>query len=200
MQTKRIKCPQCNAVLDVKNSKNEAVKQINCPQCKAPLMVKFPPQLEPMEAETYYAPKKPAPNDGATQLSGGLDGATQLVGNISSATRLASPTTQLQARPKLLFQGREYPLDEGRNVVGRRAQTSQATVQIDSTDRYMSRQHCIITVTSLPDGSKKAVLTNFQNKNATTIDGQEITSTDAIRLTNGNSIKMGKTTVTFKQS
>ena len=200
MQTKRIKCPNCGVTLDVKNSKNEEVKQITCPSCKTPLKVMFPPQQEPLKAETVFSPPKPGVNNGATQLFGGNDGSTQLAGNASGATRLASPTSQLQAKPKLLYQGREYPLDDGRNVIGRRAQTSQATVQIDTDDRYMSRQHCIITVTSLPDGSRKAVLTNYQNKNTTTIDGQEITSTDAIRLTDGNSIKMGQTSVTFKQS
>ena len=64
----------------------------------------------------------------------------------------------------------------------------------------MSRQHCSITITTLPDGSMKAVLSNYQNKNLTLIDGQEIETGDAIRLTNGNAIKMGHTTVTFKLS
>ena len=36
-----IKCPSCGAVLQVKNSKNEAVKQIVCPNCKHRLAVSF---------------------------------------------------------------------------------------------------------------------------------------------------------------
>ena len=64
----------------------------------------------------------------------------------------------------------------------------------------MSRQHCIINVSTLSDGSKKAVLSNYQNKNSTTIDGQLIGKGDEIRLTDGNSITMGHTTVTFKLS
>lgn len=36
-----IKCPSCGAVLQVKNSKNEAVKQIACPNCKHRLAVSF---------------------------------------------------------------------------------------------------------------------------------------------------------------
>ena len=44
MQTKRIICPKCRAVLDVKNSQNEAVKQIACPSCKTALKVNFQPE------------------------------------------------------------------------------------------------------------------------------------------------------------
>lgn len=42
METKRIKCPSCGVLLDVRNSQNEAVKMITCPQCKAQLKVSCP--------------------------------------------------------------------------------------------------------------------------------------------------------------
>jgi hypothetical protein len=199
MQTKRIKCPNCQVVLDVKNSKNEDVKQITCPKCNAVLQVKFHKQA-PLEAETYYAPPKPKPQTldyGATQLAGGNNGATILEGAMAGATQLvSSPKKESSAR--LVFEDMPYFLEEGQNIVGRKGNTSKATVQIATDDRYMSRQHCSITVTTLPDGTKKAVLSNYQNKNLTTIDGQEIETSDAIRLVNGNRIKMGHTTVVFK--
>ena len=191
MQTKRIKCPSCGVVLDVQNSKNELVKQITCPKCKAVLQVKFPPQQEPLEAKTYYAPpKQPVADNGATQLAGSNYGATQLV----------TDTPKISTSAKLLYDGISYPLEEGQNIIGRKGNTSKATIQIATDDRYMSRQHCSITVTTLPDGTKKAVLSNYQNKNLTSIDGQEIETGDAIRLTDGNNITMGHTTVTFKLS
>lgn len=191
MQTKRIKCPSCGVVLDVQNSKNELVKQITCPKCKAVLQVKFSPQQEPLEAKTYYAPpKQPVADNGATQLAGSSYGATQLV----------TDTPKISTTAKLLYDGISYPLEEGQNIIGRRGNTSKATIQIATDDRYMSRQHCSITVTTLPDGTKKAVLSNYQNKNLTSIDGQEIETDDAIRLTDGNSITMGHTTITFKLS
>ena len=189
MQTKRIKCPNCQVVLDVTNSKNEEVKQITCPKCQAVLQVKFPPQQAPLEAETYYAPKKPAVDSGATQLAGSSFGATQLV------TPKEMPK---KSNARLVFEEQPYFLEEGRNIVGRKGTTSKATVQIATEDRYMSRQHCSITVTTLPDGTKKAVLSNYQNKNLTSVDGQEIETGDEIRLTNGDRITMGHTTVVFK--
>lgn len=191
MQTKRIKCPSCGVVLDVQNSKNELVKQITCPKCKAVLQVKFPPQQEPLEAKTYYAPpKQPVADNGATQLASSSYGATQLV----------TDTPKISTSAKLLYDGVSYPLEEGQNIIGRRGNTSKATIQIATDDRYMSRQHCSVTVTTLPDGTKKVVLSNYQNKNLTSIDDQPIETGDAIRLTDGNSITMGHTTITFKLS
>lgn len=189
MQTKRITCPNCKVVLDVKNSKNETVKQITCPSCQCVLNVKFPEQQEPLDAETYYAPpKQHIADDGATQLASSDNGATQLVRHATKQQKIA----------KLLFGGIYYKLEEGRNIVGRKGCTSTATVQIDSADRYMSRQHCEIIVTTMPDGNMKVVLHNYQNKNLTTIDGHAIDTGDEIRLTDNNSITMGRTTVTFK--
>ncbi|MBR5728609.1 MAG: FHA domain-containing protein [Prevotella sp.] len=191
MQAKRIKCPNCGVVLDVKNSKNEEVKQITCPSCKTVLQVKFQPQQEPIEAKTYYAPpKQPVAENGATQLAGTSLGATQFVMSQKKETSKAI----------LQYGGVSYPLEEGQNIVGRKATTSKASVQIETSDRYMSRQHCSITVKSMPDGTKKVVLSNYQNKNQTTIDGQSIETGDEIRLTDGNSIIMGHTTLTFKLS
>ena len=190
MQTKRIKCPNCQVVLDVTNSKNEQVKQITCPKCQAVLQVKFPPQQAPLEAETFIAtPKRPIVDSGATQLAGSSFGATQLV------TPKEMPK---ECNARLVFEDQPYFLEEGQNIIGRKGNTSKATVQIATDDRYMSRQHCSLTITTLPDGTKKAVLSNYQNKNLTTIDGQEIGTGDAIRLVNGNRITMGHTTVVFK--
>lgn len=199
MQVKRIKCPNCGVVLDVQNSKNESVKQITCPKCKSVLQVKFPPQQEPMEAETYIAPKPNYSDDGATQLAGGY-GETQLTNGGYATTQLGLSPIKENTKAKLLYGGESYELEEGQNIVGRHGQTSKATVQINTADRYMSRQHCSIIVKTLPDGTKKAVLSNYQNKNLTTVDGQEIETGDEIRLSDGNNITMGHTTITFKLS
>jgi hypothetical protein len=138
-------------------------------------------------------------DSGETQLAG-AGGETVLGGGLSGATQLYTPTQKTTATVKLTFEGKDYPLEEGQNIIGRKGTTSKATVQIATEDRYMSRQHCSITVSTLPDGTKKAVLSNYQNKNLTSIDGQEIETGDEIRLTNGDRITMGHTTVTFKLS
>ena len=49
MEEMRIKCPSCGIVLDVRNSKNEAVKRITCPYCKKHLAVTFHEQPKPAQ-------------------------------------------------------------------------------------------------------------------------------------------------------
>lgn len=187
MQIKRVKCPQCNAVLDVKNSKNEEVKQITCPSCQTLLQVRFAAQQEPIEAHTFLEIHQ---NNGETQLTVDLSGVTQLQRSDS----------QVHSCAELLYGGVSYPLSEGQNIVGRKGNTSKATVQIETADRYMSRQHVAIEVTTLPNGTLKVLLSNYQNKNLTSVDGQPIETGDAIRLTDGNAITMGHSTLTFKLS
>lgn len=41
LESLRIKCPSCGIALEIRNSKNEAVKRINCPKCKKLLAINF---------------------------------------------------------------------------------------------------------------------------------------------------------------
>lgn len=198
MQIKQVQCPNCKAVLEVKNSQNEVIKQITCPSCKTVLRVNFPPEQEPLEAKTYYAPPKQKPADnGVTQYGGVDDGATRFGGVDVGKTQYEPHPAKKDFSAQLVFDGVTYNLEDGQNIVGRKGTTSKATVQIDTDDRYMSRLHCSIKVTTLPDGTKKVVLSNYQNKNMTLVNGQEIGTGDEIRLTNGDNITMGHTTITF---
>lgn len=49
MEELRIKCPSCGVILDVRNSKNEAVKRITCPNCKKHLAVTFREEPKPAQ-------------------------------------------------------------------------------------------------------------------------------------------------------
>ena len=53
----RIKCPSCGIVLDVRNSKHEAVKQIACPNCHKRLAVNF--EDAPATSGATQAPIEP---------------------------------------------------------------------------------------------------------------------------------------------
>lgn len=183
MQIKRIKCPNCGALLDVRNSQNESVKIVTCPQCKAGLRVHF----------------------AATSTKSGSEANTHLPSGHSQAatshgdTQLGHKPQSMAARPRLVCGGRSYPLAQGINIVGRRAATSQATVQIATDDHYMSRSHARIDITPLPGGGLKAVIRNDKNKNATTVAGQLLADDDALILKDGTLIVMGKTSIEYKE-
>lgn len=101
---------------------------------------------------------------------------------------------------RLICGNRSYLLPIGRNIVGRSGETSEATIQIESEDRYMSRQHCCIDVKMGSDGQVTAVLSNYQNKNVMKVNGHQIQKGTSIQLSDGNTITMGHTNVKFKLS
>lgn len=191
MQEKRVKCTNCGVILDVRNSKGEAVKIITCPKCKSQLKVNFPPEAvqEPLEAKTVLV-NTPS-GESPTVLGGaGLSqsGDTQYV-----------PKPNIQKQYYLFLNGKRYPLSAGRNVVGRKASSSDAQVQIETSDLYMSRRHICIEVIRLTDGSTKVFVSNDKNKNSTYVNGSKLNTGDRVVLTNGTQIKMGETIVTYQE-
>ena len=192
METKKIKCPSCGVLLDVRNSQNEAVKMITCPQCKTQLRVMFSQQ----HAATPQS-------SGETQYVGNRDnGETRYVGHSSFPSQ--SDDTILADKKEvtpgyLLYGGQKYPLGFGNNVIGRKATTSQATVQIATDDRYMSRQHLAIQVIKASTDKVRVVVSNYHNKNASYVNGQLLNEGDQLILTEGSIIKMGNTTVVYHQ-
>lgn len=201
MEIKRIQCPVCKAVLEVKNSTGVAERLITCPMCKSQLKVRFHPQAqqEPLEAHTVLGGARRESCE--TQLGSIGSEKTQL-GSGSSETQLlggSSPAAHRQRTPVLMLNGREYPLKTGKNVIGRKANSSTANIQIDTNDRSMSREHSTIDVTVFSGQDIKAVLRNDKNKNPTYVNGQVMAPIDAIILSSGCTIKMGQTILTYKE-
>lgn len=69
----RIQCPSCGIVLDVRNSKNEAIKRITCPNCHKQLAVDFQEEekpeapLKPLES-LYYGEMRIDLQEGTNQI------------------------------------------------------------------------------------------------------------------------------------
>ena len=115
------------------------------------------------------------------------------------ASSLGQGCQQGAATACLVLADQQYVLRQGANTVGRKTQTSQATLQLPVSDPYMSRHHLQITVSVLPNGKLKAVISNDRNKNITSINGVELPHDEAIVLSNGDRIVMGKTTVVYQE-
>ncbi len=66
----RIKCPSCGLLLDVRNSKHEAVKTITCPGCKKRLSVDFQEKQDLKSIPPFYYGEMPiALHEGLNQVS-----------------------------------------------------------------------------------------------------------------------------------
>ena len=70
----RIQCPSCGIILDVRNSKHEAIKKIVCPNCKKQLAVNFNEELQPAAppqpiAPIYYGEMRIELQEGVNHIS-----------------------------------------------------------------------------------------------------------------------------------
>lgn len=198
METVRVVCPKCRVELDVKNRLNVRQKLIKCPNCGCQLMVRF--RSQPMQAglaqpvqeampvqQAYQQPQyqppqyqqpayQPVPDDGRTILAGHHT-QQQAVGNTAGF---------------LVYNHVRYPLVIGRNTIGRRSSTPQATVQIDTNgNNTMSRFHAVIETVRMADMSVRAIISNGSNKNSTFVSGVLLNGSDKLILKNGAEIKMG---------
>jgi uncharacterized protein YbaR (Trm112 family) len=168
-QEMKVVCPHCTAVLSVRNSKNEAYKEIVCPNCKASLRVRF-------AANQQQADEGKAVIGGARNNYPDPD-KTCIIHKSAGSYILSS-------------EGRTYKLKDGLNTIGRRATTSQASIQIETTSVKMSRNHARLEQLRLPDGGVKLRLSNWQNQNPTFVNGMELKGTDVRTIQDGYEIKM----------
>lgn len=75
MESLKIKCPSCGIILEVTNSKNEAVKRIVCPYCKKTLAITFHEEEKPKQKTDmialpalYYGQMRIALQEGQNQI------------------------------------------------------------------------------------------------------------------------------------
>ncbi len=102
-----------------------------------------------------------------------------------------------QGRPVLVFGGACYPLVEGRNTVGRRGQTSQASIQLPTADMCMSRVNAMLDVVKLAGGSYHVSVSSVNEHNLVKINGHAVPVNNRIMLLDGMVLTLGQSTVTF---
>lgn len=151
--------------------------------------------------EEHYSPKKNArsvySNSSVETKDAQPQPSSSDTANSGEETQMMS--SDVSGKPAhLVCDGVDYLLSEGINIVGRKSESSKATVQIVTDDRYMSRQHGSIKLSTMPDGTQKALISNAENKNRTFINGQELSGNHVLTLSDGDEIKMGHTTLIYK--
>ena len=162
-----IQCPSCGLVMAINFSPAVLQKTLVCPNCHTSRKV----------AE-YLLYREPTTKNN--------EGSTQVVRNVLPK----------QAQLTDLSTGRSYSLQQGKNTLGRKAATSDATVQIETTDSFMSRNHIGIDVES-QNGGIYCVLYNTRNRNKTLVNGNRVEEGDRIELQNGTIITLGNTQLKF---
>lgn len=174
----KIKCPTCGKILSLADAPNINQASFTCPICKEKHVVG--------SCQRYVN----TPSAEETRIAGGY--ATG-----GEETRIYSAPQQPAIGSLVDASGRVYALRQGINTIGRKAQTSSATVQIVTADLYMSRSHAIIEVRHAGDKFIH-ILRNGANKNPSYRNGALIADGDQEILNNGDRMTFGKTELTFK--
>ncbi len=100
-------------------------------------------------------------------------------------------------KPYIEYNGIKHYLEAQVTVIGRKAKTSTADIQIDTDDMYMGRHHAIITKRTGPSGFTTCSLRPKDAKNGLSVNDIELNSADEVDLFDGARIKMGNTVMVF---
>lgn len=175
-EIRKIKCPICGAILKVQYAPGVEAKTVMCPVCK--------------KASKYNSFKQISEQNNVMEDETETD-----LGRNNEETQVARIGTLIQTG-----MGRKYELKPGRNTIGRKASTSPATIQIETNDLYMSRDHAEIVVKQNKYGEYMHIFRNSKNKNDTFVNGQKVENGDELVLYGGEIIKMANTQVRFELS
>lgn len=180
MDTIKIKCPNCGAILSVHDDPSNEGKSVRCPACNEKHQFLEFRLVTPMQ------------EDDKTRIGG--------ISQAEDETKL--PGFSRVSIGYLLNEadGHKYALSEGINLIGRMTyqQAPLANVPIETDDRGFSRKHLYIDVTKGADGKYRHYAYNAANKNATTVNESLLEEGDKVILHTGDRIESSKTVLVFK--
>ncbi|MGN0036945.1 MAG: FHA domain-containing protein [Bacteroidaceae bacterium] len=176
----QIQCPSDGAILSIKNQAGLEGKNVTCPVCK---------QSRPFTQYKRYVPK----TEEHTQYPGshGQGGKEE--------TEVSMPNLSL-GRLTVVGTGARYQLRPGRNVVGRKAASSEADFQIDTGEnRRMSRSQVVIEVVKVPGKGFVHQVRLFKERcNATYVNHTRLEDGDCIVLHHSDLLRLPDADVKFE--
>ncbi len=181
-----------------------ATKNLTCPFCrnKRP----FSHYLNKAQTGGQMQPRVAVSNDQRQQLFQAAKKAQPAARPQRQATQYVAPSANgvVSGRasqpwtisvPSL---GASYPLAQGRNVVGRQAPDSQATIQIPCTTTHMSREHLNVDVEPGPGGMMvHSVSLTKATVNPTTLNGQPLAYGARVVVNPGDVVRLSDVDIVF---
>jgi hypothetical protein len=116
-------------------------------------------------------------------------GSTDLIKNYISVDNVSVPESR-GAVPELvdIIQGKSYPLSVGRQIVGKCKPGSDAQVQIETANAYVSRYQFYVEVLELPTRYKTCIWCHESAKNKTKVGDDELAFGDVMVLNDSDII------------
>lgn len=170
METMKIKCPNCGAILTVRCIPNMETKSVTCIVCKMsnPFSKYSEVKEQDYDPEDTEVKKKVCRDDGREEDT-----------ESEKEVFLCDASTQ-----------KRYRLKEGLNLVGRKTYKSDsvADVPIETLVKGFSRSHFYVEV-MLYDVDLKLKMYLAKNKNETFVNSERIEKDERIMLQDGDVIK-----------
>lgn len=163
---------------------------IVCPECRQQLSFNEVPGYQNMVVE---CPKCHFKANASVYQSGSQARGAQ--GADETATQLVDPPKSNLDAGQIRVKGTDevFPLKPGSNVIGRRAQSGNADIQI-ANDMYMSRRHVQIDVVKKAGGYAHH-LVEINSKNVVKLNGKPINRGDILVLNFGDVVTLGNTDI-----
>lgn len=169
----KIICPNCRSLLTIEETPGIADKMLSCPICR------FRAKVSVYQQQALGNNRQVSDDEEPTQVN--FDTMDRTIGS-------------------LFLGAKEYSLHKGPNTIGRKAQTGHAEVQLcdihGEVDRYMSRQHAVITIKEGGSGLEHH-LQPTNPKNPIKVNGQLLQNADVVVLQWGDRLTFGHTELVF---
>lgn len=152
-----------------------AAPTVRCPDCSAVLRFRTAPKPTAFVTCPVCKNRRPV---------------GEYINVTAPAPAAEKPASAPKPRPGgLLFGGNLYPLAPGRNVIGRKATTSSASLMLPDESRYMSREHFTVEVGPEADGGFSHVLTLYKdNVQPTWVNSTPLMHGERVTLRSGDMI------------
>lgn len=203
-EIKNVECPRCGARLKISIKTGTDLSRIGltCPVCKVKSMLS---EYKIEGGAPQLPPVPPVPNEnefGKGTCYGPEFGGTQYAPGFNSAQGIEGTVMDARLGELRLPSGQRFTLKPGRNVIGRMASSSNATIQIPTGEsRRMGREHLEIDVAGNPSSGYIYVASLVkQQSNYTAIDNQQIKFGDKVYLQHGSVISLPDAELIFELS
>lgn len=177
-----VTCPECATRLSIPESAiTKGIPTLTCPKCNK----KFKPMIK--------QPVPQIPNPPINQVNSSKGADTDFLDQAPGWLVVHDENTKHQT----------FSLKLGKQIAGRKDPTRPCEIMIDTSDKYMSRNHFVIECKINRFGKVECVLSDNNAKNHTFINTkslQEVKQNDLFLLSDGDIIQAGRTKIVFKSS
>jgi len=179
-----VKCPKCGHL--VNEAKLQDYVNIKCPHCSQNLMVLNSEAKNDflcfnVKCKKIIEPTKP------------------FVPEFDNLYRIGKLELLKDDDGNWLSDDKTVILKRGENTIGKKATSSASSIQLPTSDPYMSRNHAKIEVVMKPDATFVHRFSDMGSLNGSFHNDQKLEKDDVIVLTHGDTIKLGHTCLRFVQ-